>query len=204
MIYDIYVGVDPSINSSGVTLLVVDENEQLVEEHFFIIKPGKLNRNEQKAEQENIEKFEYILYDKIAPDKESNNTENELAKTKNFIEICKKVKEIASKYRMKYEARFHFCQEGISYGSTKRTKSVFDLAGLNFMLRWTILTISDSELIIATPGEIKKFASGNGNCNKETMVTLFVASHKDFNLPKIDDISDAYWMAQFAKTHTQS
>ena len=55
------------------------------------------------------------------------------------------------------------------------------------------------KLTIGTPGEINKFASGNGNCSKDIMIELFKASHQDLNLPKIDDISDAYWMAKFSK-----
>ena len=30
------------------------------------------------------------------------------------------------------------------------------------------------------------------------MVELFKLTHSDFDLPKLDDISDAYWMAKYA------
>ena len=98
----------------------------------------------------------------------------------------------------------HVVQEGISYGSTIRTKSVFDLAGLNFMIRDRLIKLSKSYIYnfnytIATPAEIKKWSTGNGNCKKELMIDLFKQIYPDFNLPKIDDICDAYFMASYAK-----
>lgn len=207
MIYNMFIGVDPSINSTGVSVLIY-EKDKLIEERSFIIKPDKLTKKEKTAEEKNVDKFEYVLYEKIIPSKEENNTLSEIAKTKNFICICDNVKEIIMRYVKKYNGAIdvYGCQEGISYGSVTRTKSIFDLAGLNFMLRTMFLSLNIGcyvELIIGTPGEIKKFASGNGNCNKEIMVELFKKSHKDLDLPKVDDISDAYWMAKFAKIHTK-
>lgn len=198
-----FIGVDPSINSTGVYVLVYKENN-LIEEKSYIIKPTKLTKKEQLAEQANANTFEYIVYDKIIPSKEENNTLSEIAKTKNFIAICDIVKSIIIQYAKKYDSAIDIygCQEGISYGSISKTKSIFDLAGLNFMLRTMFLSLNigcQVKLTIGTPGEIKKFASGNGNCSKDIMIELFKASHQDLNLPKIDDISDAYWMAKFSK-----
>lgn len=202
MIYNIYVGVDPSINSTGVTILVYEE-ENLIDEKFFIIKPDKLTKKESDAETKYIDKFQYIIYEKLVNEEKDDNHKTEVYKTLNFIHILDNLKKILQKYRLKYDGNtvFYVCQEGISYGSIKKTKSIFDLAGLNYMLRMCILTMKteDINLIIATPGEIKKFASGNGNANKDVMIALFKASHIDFELPKLDDISDSYWMAKYAK-----
>lgn len=202
-----FIGVDPSINSTGVSVLIYEKNN-LIEEKLFIIKPDKLTKKEILAEEKIVNKFEYILYNKLVATKEDNNTVSEIAKTKNFICICDNVKDIIMRYVKKYNGAIdvYGCQEGISYGSVTKTKSIFDLAGLNFMLRTMFLSLNIGccvKLIIATPGEIKKFASGNGNCNKDVMVTLFKACHKDIDLPKVDDISDAYWMSKFAKTYTK-
>lgn len=204
MIYDIYVGIDPSINSTGVSLLTYSDNK-LVNEFFVIIKPDKLTKKEKAAEEKYITKFEYFLYDKKVANEDEDNSASELAKTLNFISICNAIKEIFHKYRVKYSGmvRFHVCQEGISYGSTIRTRSVFDLAGLNYMLRSTVLSVSDADLTIGTPGEIKKFASGNGNCSKDIMIELFKKCHRDFELPKVDDVADAYWMSKFAKINVK-
>ena len=90
--------------------------------------------------------------------------------------------------------------EGISYGSVQRTKSIFDLAGLNYLVREKFIEKEGINLTIAPPSEIKKFASGNGNCNKEVMVNLFMLSHQGFDIiPKVDDISDAWFMSNYAK-----
>ena len=58
---DIYVGIDPSINSSGVTCLAYEDGK-LIREMFYIIKPDKLTKKESQAEDDNIKRFMYVLY----------------------------------------------------------------------------------------------------------------------------------------------
>ena len=197
---DIYVGIDPSINSTGMTVLTYEDNV-LLSEHFYIIKPDKLTKKEAAAEEKHAAIFEYVLYEKFVNNEDKdNNSLTELCKTKNFMNILYKVKDILLKCKLKYNNNcyVHVCQEGISYGSTTKTRAVFDLAGLNFMLRYVVVKMGE-ELIIGTPGEIKKFASGNGNCKKDVMIGLFGAIHRELDLPKLDDIADSYWMAKYAK-----
>ena len=55
------------------------------------------------------------------------------------------------------------------------------------------------KLIVGTPGEIKKFATGNGNANKELISSCFKMIYPELDLPKLDDIADAYFMSMFAK-----
>ena len=57
-------------------------------------------------------------------------------------------------------------------------------------------------MIIATPQNIKKFATGKGNAKKEDIIANFVkdVSENFTILKKVDDISDAYYMARYAKT----
>ena len=55
------------------------------------------------------------------------------------------------------------------------------------------------ELIVGTPGEIKKFATGNGNANKDLILSCFKMIYPELDLPKLDDIADAYFMGMFAK-----
>ena len=201
---NIYVGVDPSINSSGVTCLAYEDGN-LIKEMFYIIKPDKLTKKEDQAEQANMNRFMYIIYKKPEYDKE-NNHEAEYYKTIIFRDILDNIKEIISKF-INYITNgktipymLYVCQEGISYGSSKRTKSVFDLAGLNFLLRMMIIsTLKPDKYIIATPSEIKKKTSGNGNCNKDVMINLFKSLKPDFDLPKLDDIADSFWMANYIK-----
>ena len=203
---NIFVGIDPSINSTGVCILETDGDNKPVNYKFYIIKSGKLSKKESKSEDENAALFQYVLYDKL--DTSIKNIEDyktlEWNKTQNMINVCKCVKDIINKRIMQYDSanevlNLYICQEGISYGSTIKTKSVFDLAGLNYLLRNTFIN-SDicNYFVIAAPSEIKKFATGKGNANKEMMVNMFSYIFPDLRLPKIDDICDAYFMANYA------
>lgn len=199
---DIFVGIDPSMNSSGVTCLAYEDGK-LIREMYYIIKPDKLTKKEDAAEKANIERFMYVLYQKPEYDKENNHAV-EYYKTQIFKQILNDIEQIIRKfiYQITYSGIYNLyvCQEGISYGSAQRTKSVFDLAGLNFLLRMMVITkLNPTYFLIATPAEIKKKTSGNGNCKKDVMVGLFKGIHPDFDLPKLDDIADSFWMANYIK-----
>ena len=90
--------------------------------------------------------------------------------------------------------------EGISYGSSIRTKSVFDLAGLNYLIRYKLIKVfNHSKFTIVPPSELKKFTTGRGNANKENIVELFKIIYPELNIPKLDDVADAYFMSNYAK-----
>lgn len=204
---NIYVGIDPSVNSTGVSILVYDDNNNKLEEKFYIIKPDKLTKKENTAELKNLAVFSYILYEKMDITGNSN-SENEVNKAKNFMSIVSEIKSIIMQTDFRYNRmnNIYICQEGISYGSSIKTKSIFDLAGLNFMIREMVIGLSKGfkpvYLIVATPGEIKKFATGNGNANKELILECFKNIYPNLDLPKMDDIADAYFMANYAKNFT--
>lgn len=198
---ELCIGIDPSMNSTGLTIICYDDNNTEIFKKFYIIKPGKLSKKEKLSELKYISFFEYKLYDKH--DKSDILCENEIGKTKDFISVSNIIKEIIINVINNYQITdFFVCEEGISYGSVN-TKSVFDLSGLNYLIRNSILQIIKNfnfgKLIIATPAQIKKFATGKGNSNKQLMIECFKNIHKDFDIPKIDDISDSYFMAQYAK-----
>lgn len=200
----IYVGIDPSINSSGVTCVAFDEKE-LCDIQFFIIKPDKLTKKEKEAEERNLNMFTYILYDKKQPENKEDNHEVEYMKSIWAIEVISNAYECIRTFINKHTPqaavfKLYVCQEGISYGSSIRTKSVMDLAGINYLLRDMVINrLNPDYYIIATPAEIKKKTSGMGNCKKEVMVNLFKAVFPTFDLPKLDDIADSYWMAMYVK-----
>lgn len=203
---NIFVGIDPSINSTGICIRLFDNEGNNVKDKFYIIKGGKLNKKEKKAESENLDIFQYVLYDKIETSESENNHEFEMIKTNNFIKIVDEAYNIINNEYRKYDTpedpiyNIWVCQEGISYGSTLRTKSIFDLAGLNYMLRMRFIRANnDINYIIATPGEVKKYATGAGNANKDLMECVFRAHYPNLNLPKIDDIADAFFMSSYAK-----
>lgn len=202
---NIFVGIDQSINSTGVTVQYNDK------ENFYIIKGTKLTAKEQKAHT-TYNNFDYVLYDKEDVKDAKNNHEAEITKTNNLINISRTIIGIISSYVKQYkECNVYVCMEGISYQSAQ-TKSIMDLAGLNYIIRYDLLRyftsikesidrIKEYKLVVATPGEIKKFASGNGSAKKEIMIKLFETSHPNLYLiPKIDDIADSFWMSEYVKT----
>ena len=199
-----YVGIDPSINSSGIYVRVESSIGELLEEKFYIIKGDKLSKKEDAAELKNLAVFSYVIYDKQNTTN-GTNIENERNKAINFISIVENIKKIIATTDFRYGKmnKIYVCQEGISYGSRIRTKSIFDLAGLNFMIRSMVIEMSKGfkpvELIVGTPGEIKKFATGNGNANKDLILSCFKMIYPELDLPKLDDIADAYFMGMFAK-----
>lgn len=191
---NIFIGIDPSVNSTGMTILN-DEGYC----RFFIIKGGKLSKKEINASKEYSDIFEYILYDKQEVKDSKNSYERELFKTHNLIEISNCIlNEINVKVSEFVNVNsITICMEGISYGSIK-SSAVMDLAGLNYLLRDRLKNVS-SKLYICPPGEIKKYYAGSGNANKELMISTFKGAFPDFDLPKTDDVVDSYAMASFAR-----
>ena len=126
----------------------------------------------------------------------------EYYKTKNMVEVVNTIYDLILNEVKKYTSTVNVVIEGISYGSSIRTKSVFDLAGLNYMIRYKLITsdIQHLNLSIATPSNIKKYATGKGNANKESIMTIFKYIFPEMqNIPKLDDIADSYFMAMFSR-----
>ena len=198
---EIFVGIDPSLNSTGICILFYEENK-LIKDMYYIIKPNKLTKKEQNA-QDSLINFNYVLYEKIDLDMyKDNNLFSEYWKTINMISIVNKIKEcIYDNIQGKTSYILYIVQEGISYGSSIRTKSVFDLAGLNYMIRKEFINKEDIRFFISPPTHIKKFATGIGNCKKEQVIELFkmIQPNLSKNIPKVDDIADAYFMAKYAR-----
>lgn len=198
---EIFVGIDPSLNSTGLCLQFYEDNK-MIKDIFYIIKPNKLTKREQTA-QDTLINFDYVLYNKIDLNMyKDNNLFSEYWKTVNMISIVKKIKEcIYDNIQGIKQYKLYIVQEGISYGSSARTKSVFDLAGLNYMIRNEFIEKENISFFIAPPTHIKKFATGIGNCKKELIIELFKSVEPKLaeKLPKVDDIADAYYMSKFAR-----
>lgn len=197
----LYVGIDPSINSTGITIARYENNVE-AEIKFYIIKNGKLTKRESAAN-DAIDNFEYIIYNKIDLTQfKDDNHVFEYYKTKNMVEVVNTIYDLILNEVKKYTSVVNVVIEGISYGSSIRTKSVFDLAGLNYMIRYKLITgdIQHLNLSIATPSNIKKYATGKGNANKESIMTIFKYIFPEMqNIPKLDDIADSYFMAMFSR-----
>ena len=199
---EIYIGVDPSFNSTGICKLYYNNADELIKKKFYIIRPSdsKLTKREKAAADTCGDIFEYITYDKydLSPYKEDNHM-YELLKTKNACSLMESIHNIVSA-DISDNDKVYVLQEGISYGSSIRTKSIFDLAGLNYLLRNVFINKDRYEFTIAAPTNIKKFVTGKGNAKKTMIVDEFLSHYNKLKcIPKVDDIADAYFMAQFAR-----
>ena len=176
---EIYIGIDPSLNSTGLCLQFYEE-DQFVKDMYYIVKPNKLTKKETVA-QDKLLNFDYVLYEKIDLNLyKDNNLFSEYWKTVNMIRIVKTIKHcIYDNIQGRKNVKLYIVQEGISYGSSIRTKSIFDLAGLNYMIRNEFIEKENILFFIAPPTHIKKFATGIGNCKKEMIIELFKNTHKE-------------------------
>lgn len=193
----VFIGIDPSINSTGITIKNSDGSC-----NFFIVKGGRLTKKEKEASLKYVDIFKYILYDKKEVKETEDRYEFELAKAHNLSCIADTILSLINDiiYNMNKESKVEsisICMEGISYGSIK-SAAIMDLAGLNYLIRDRLKEKFDN-FFICPPAEIKKFYTGSGNSNKDLMIKAFRGTFPDLNLPKIDDLVDSYAMASFVQ-----
>ena len=196
---NVFIGIDPSINSTGMTIRTDTGFCR-----FFIIKGDKLTKKEKNAQSNNSEIFEYCLYKKENVKDTNNAHERELAKAHNLSTIADTIYNIIEELLQKFRKTstidsVTICMEGISYGSI-HSAAVMDLAGLNYLIRDRLHhhTVVGT-LLVTPPAEVKRFYTGSGNANKQLMISTFKGSFPDFDLPKIDDVCDSEGMAKYAR-----
>lgn len=196
---NVFIGIDPSINSTGMTIRTDTGFCR-----FFIIKGDKLTKKEKNAQLDNSEIFEYCLYQKENVKDTNNAHERELAKAHNLSTIADTIYNIIQDVlgRLKKNDSVNsitICMEGISYGSI-HSAAVMDLAGLNYLIRDRLHhhTVVGT-LLVTPPAEIKKFFTGDGTAKKLVIINCFKQLYPNFNLPKMDDIADSYSMSKYAQ-----
>lgn len=195
----LYFGIDPSINSTGITCIYADSKQ--FETNFAIVKGNKLTKKEKAAAEENKKYFKYLLYNKKEMKDAVDEYQKQIWKAENLSEIATQIMNYISEMIDKYDCTTtNFCMEGISYGSV-RSSAVMDLAGLNYLIRDRIVGFINENLLVCPPAEIKAFATGNGNANKEEMISVFENANQQLTLPKVDDIADSYFMAIYGMKH---
>lgn len=196
---ELYVGIDPSINSTGITINIWEDNS-LFTEVFYIIKPNKLTKKEQKVvEDDDLQAVIYSTYEKIDVKDADDSHELELIKTNNLLNIVKVISHIITVYS-KHCDKIYVGMEGLSYGSSARTRSIYELAGLNYLIRNELMTKHMCKLYILPPTEVKKFATGIGNCSKDAVINVFSSIFPHLlKIPKIDDIADSWFICNYVR-----
>lgn len=184
----ITIGLDLSINSTGVCVY----NDKTEEHNYYII-THKLTKKQKEFKHKQLK---YILYEKESPNKIDEYREKERKKSSNIALIVEQIEKIVQKYNKKGDLLCII--EGISYGSSS-SSNLADLAGLNHVVRY-MLWCNNIPFKTVAPTENKKFAVGNGQADKDVMISAWkhcqpeIAKIEDI---KIDDVADAYFLSHF-------
>lgn len=181
------------------TLVLYDDNNTLSNECFYIIKPNRLTKKEQKFQEQHSDILNYIIYEKTAD--AENAYELERQKTLNLINICEQIVNVINTFASHNNVahdNIYVGMEGLSYGSSVRTRSIYELAGLNYLIRYHIINNYNKNVMILPPTEVKKFATGIGNCSKDTMINVFRSIYAELSeMPKLDDIADSWFICNY-------
>lgn len=191
----IYIGIDPSLNSTGICINV-DGNCK-----YYII-TSKMTKKMKNFKNEYIQ---YLPYEKEDTNKKLNEyADVEFNKAHNIYNICVRVKQVIKANVEWYSGdNINNCEvfmEGVSYGSLG-SAALVDLSGLNFAIRNVLIELG-VKFTIVSPSQNKKFATGLGNADKEHMIFswLMIEKHlKDIKDIKIDDLADAYFLSNYYK-----
>lgn len=191
----IYIGIDPSLNSTGICINVDSKCK------YYII-TSKMTKKMKDFKNEYIQ---YLPYEKEDTNKKLNEyADVEFNKAHNIYNICVRVKQVI-KANVEWYAgdNINNCEvfmEGVSYGSLG-SAALVDLSGLNFAIRNVLIELG-VKFTIVSPSQNKKFATGLGNADKEHMIFswLMIEKHlKDIKDIKIDDLADAYFLSNYYK-----
>lgn len=174
------IGIDPSINSTGIC---VNKNNKNV--YYNIV-----SKRTKKLEKFNSKHINILFYEKNT-DKSLNYNEKEVEKAKNIFYICNFIKKIIKKHKPTV-----VIMEGLSYGSNGQ---LGDLGGLNFSIRMVLLEMG-VKFVIVPPTTWKKQQLGIAGAEKDIIVKAWKNIDKNIaNIDeiKLDDLADSYFLAHF-------
>lgn len=186
----IRIGIDPSINCTGVCVTMNNEN------HYYLI-PSKMTKKMDGFKHDYICILPYRKY----TTKAGEYSEKEKYKTANIENICYRIKRIIEFIKEQHNDDIIVFMEGVSYGSVG-SAALVDLSGLNFAIRITLLNMKIPFEIIS-PTSVKKFAVANGQAEKDIMIDAWKRLDKNIsNISsiKIDDLADSYFLAHYENT----
>ena len=186
------VGIDPSMNSTGVC---VSGRDHLF--NIYYIVPSKVTKKTIEWAK-TVDWLDIEEYEKISVKDIDKYYKKESIKFENLYVLVETLSGILDKIMNKYIIDY-VTMEGVSYGSVKGAALV-DLSFLNAMIR-VILHSKQIAFYIVAPTEVKKFAVGNGSADKEVIIDSWkrldtkVQSIPDY--VKCDDLADSYFMAHY-------
>lgn len=177
------VGIDPSINSTGVCIHFDDDT------YIYYIISSKMTKKMEKFSHRCVK---FLPYDKTNyTDLEY--SDKETVKSINFSKLLNNIQWIIDEYKPD-----KVIMEGISYGSVSGS-SLADLAGLNYIIRMLLIK-RNIKFIIVSPTSLKKFVCANGQAEKDVIIESWKRMDKNINDItdiKIDDLADAYFLSNY-------
>ena len=193
----VYIGIDPSLNSTGICVNVDGKCK------YYII-TSKMTKKMSAFKNDYVQ---YLPYEKEDTNKKLNEyAQVEFNKAHNIYNICVRVKQVIRASLEWYGGdNINNCEvfmEGVSYGSLG-SAALVDLSGLNFAIRNVLIELG-VKFTIVSPSQNKKFATGLGNADKEHMIFswLMIEKHlKEIKDIKIDDLADAYFLSNYYKAN---
>jgi Holliday junction resolvasome RuvABC endonuclease subunit len=178
------IGVDPSINCTGVC--VWDESKNT---HIYYMVTSKMTK---KMKEFNHISLNILPYDKVDT-KNMEYSDKESAKFNNIYEIVQRVESVV---RVANPTRV--IMEGVSYGSMG-SAALVDLCFLNSALRM-MLRQNNIPFEIVSPTSLKKFACSNGQAEKDVIIDAWKRLDpqiSNINTIKVDDLADSYFLAHY-------
>lgn len=216
----IQAGIDLSMNSIGLTIVVIDTEKEGTT--FIGEKEKTPTGKEKKGAVEFTYKIPYIIdesYIQIISEEpkghkgyspsvnvthyqrnfsNENYSVSEMNKILSASRLASKIKEIIKKFMDKYETEFaEVRMEGSVMSFGFRTGKMNDLTAFNAITKMMLVNSKEFNVIhIIPPTSLKKYATGKGNSKKEKMIESFLKLRPDFvKQGKIDDVVDAWFLA---------
>lgn len=184
------IGIDPSVNSTGICVSGTDLN-------IYYLVPAKITKKSLEYSK-GLDWLEVHEYEKIPTKDITKYHEKEFVKFGNLSVLVETISVILDIIMSRYVVDY-VTMEGVSYGSTSGAALV-DLSFLNAMIRMK-LHEKKLKFYIVAPTEVKKYAVGNGGADKGVMIMSWKKLDKRIQeLPdwfKCDDLADAYFMAHY-------
>lgn len=192
----IHIGIDQSMGFTGVTVF----RPGAPTEHIFYGITHKKHTKWDKFMKNPPRGFvnRLTVFDFIKDEKSEDSNKNEHIKFNNLKRIVGWIDYIFNLLQRNFpDEEIDVRMEGVSFGS-RQTTAIAELAALNFFIR-DLCSKHGFEYTILPPTVVKKFATGNGQADKELMTESFLTLNPDMRpvheLIKLDDIADSYFMA---------
>lgn len=180
----ITIGIDPSINCTGVCVHESDTNS-----HIYYMIVGKTTKKMSSFQHDYVRILNYEKQDTSKGEYQ----DKEYNKSHNIHRICSLIETILDLFHPEFVQ-----MEGVSYGSLG-SAALVDLAGLNFAIRMTLLRKGIRFNVLA-PTSVKKFAVGNGGAEKDVLIESWKRLDRnisDITDIKVDDLADSYFIAHY-------